>query len=140
MDTVTMVIQADKDWLLAELASLRLVGPPAVDQAVNSMVLNDAWRTNFATLSIIITGHHWTRSGPLPADLVGVWHHFMERFGGLPAQISMAYLCTRNIPPEVCHQAIGPDGRSLIGVQIKTERCFHTVPALDLRASRRPPA
>lgn len=73
---VCMAIHAPKEWLLAEVATLRLTGNEARQQALDEMTLIDGGE-NFAIL-YLHDNCKWYSGYPDVAEIEAVWDHFVE--------------------------------------------------------------
>ncbi len=143
MDHVVMVIHAKKDWLLGELARLRLAGPESISNFAQQIPLNESYEPEYATLSGSAQHFYWSTAMPLPGHLAGLWAYFMNRFGDQPGDYSglgMALLCTRNYPPAVHSQYLGRRAQDLIQLDPRIIAMFRSESSTDLRLSQRPPA
>jgi len=75
---VCMAIRAPKEWLLAELATLRLTGDEARKQALDELTLiEDDANKDFAIL-YLRDNCKWYAGYPDVAALEAVWGHFIE--------------------------------------------------------------
>lgn len=76
---VCMAIRAPKEWLLAELATLRLTGDEARKQALDELTLIEDKDKDFAVL-YLHDNCKWYAGYPDVAALEAVWNHFVDAF------------------------------------------------------------
>jgi len=77
---VCMAIRAPKEWLIAEVATLRLTGDEARQQALDELTLiEDNNNKDFAIL-YLHDNCKWYDGYPDVAAIMAVWDHFIEAF------------------------------------------------------------
>ena len=77
---VCMAIRAPKEWLIAEVATLRLTGDKARQQALDELTLiEDNNNKDFAIL-YLHDNCKWYTGYPDVAAIEAVWSHFVEAF------------------------------------------------------------
>lgn len=76
---VCMAVRAPKEWLLAEIATLRLTGDGARQQALDELTLIEDNDKDFAVL-YLHDRCKWYDSYPDVAAIEAVWDHFVETF------------------------------------------------------------
>lgn len=75
---VCMAIHAPKEWLLTEVATLRLTGDEARQQALDEMTLiDDSASKDFAIL-YLHSNCKWYAGYPGVAAIEAVWDHFVD--------------------------------------------------------------
>jgi len=75
---VCMAIRAPKEWLLAELATLRLTGDEARKQALDELTLIEDNRNKDFAILFLHGNCKWYAGYPDVAALEAVWGHFVE--------------------------------------------------------------
>lgn len=75
---VCMAIHAPKEWLIAEVATLRLTGDEARQQALDELTLIEDNDKDFAVLYLHSDNCKWNGSYPDVAAIEAVWDHFIE--------------------------------------------------------------
>lgn len=73
---VYMAVRAPKEWLIAEVATLRLAGDEARQQALDELTLIEDDK-DFAVL-YLQSNCKWNNSYPDVAAIEAVWDHFVE--------------------------------------------------------------
>lgn len=73
---VCMAVRAPKEWLIAEVATLRLTGDEARQQALDELTLIEDDK-DFAVL-YLQSNCKWNNSYPDVAAIEAVWDHFVE--------------------------------------------------------------
>lgn len=74
---VYMAVRAPKEWLIAEVATLRLTGDEARQQALDELTLIEDDDKDFAVL-YLHDNCKWYSSYPGVAAIEAVWDHFIE--------------------------------------------------------------
>lgn len=77
---ICMAVRAPKEWLIAEVATLRLAGDEACQQALDELTLiEDNNNKDFAIL-YLHDNCKWYDGYPDVAAIMAVWDHFIEAF------------------------------------------------------------
>jgi hypothetical protein len=73
-----MAVRAPKEWLIAEVATLRLTGDEARQQALDELTLIEDNNNNDSAILYLHDNCKWYAGYPDVAAIEAVWDHFVE--------------------------------------------------------------